>query len=249
MLDRIRIVLVATSHPGNIGSVARAMKTMGIKNLVLVAPEKFPHPKALELASNADDIVHKAVVVPSLTDAIADCHLVVGTSARCRKIPWPLVNPREMAARIKQEAAESKIAIVFGREHSGLTNEELELCHFHVQIPANEEYSSLNIAAAVQVITYELRLAYLETKPETEKPWDFRVANTLEMESFFAHLQNVLVKIDFLKLSAPRQLMRRLRRFFLRARPDVMEMNILRGMLRAVEENEKYHSRFDNGMQ
>lgn len=247
MLERTRIVLVCTSHPGNIGSVARAMKTMGIKKLFLVAPEKFPHPKALELASNADDIVYAAKVVPTLTGALADCHLVIGTSARSRKIPWPLVSPREMAAHAKAEAAESEIAIVFGREHSGLTNEELELCHLHVQIPANEEYSSLNIAAAVQVIAYEMRLAYLEMQTQAEKTWDYRNANTEEMESFFEHLQQVLVKIDFLKLSAPRQLMRRLRRFFLRARPDVMEMNILRGMLRAVEENEKFHSRFNNG--
>lgn len=237
MLDRIRIVLVNTSHPGNIGSAARAMKTMGLKKLYLVAPEKFPHPKAIEMAVSAADLVENAVVVPDLSQTINDCSLIVGTSARSRRIPWPLERPREVAERVRAETGE--VAILFGREQSGLTNEELDRCHVHLQIPADSEYSSLNIAAAVQVIAYELRLAHLGGDIPIHKTWDYRFANAEEMEKFFSHLETVLVKLDFLKPAAPRQLMRRLRRFFLRARPDVMEVNILRGILTAVEDSQQ----------
>jgi tRNA (cytidine32/uridine32-2'-O)-methyltransferase len=238
MLDRIRIVLVNTSHPGNIGSVARAIKTMGIRELYLVSPMLFPHPKADELAAGAADILTKAVVVDTLQDAIADCHLVVGTSARQRTVPWPLLMPREMVEKVNAEPADSRIAIVFGREQSGLTNSELQACHLHVQIPTDPDFSSLNIAAAVQVIVYELRLASLVEK-EVVDHWDYRPANIDEMEKLFSHLEKVLIEIDFLKVSAPRKLMTRMRRLFLRARPDVMEMNMLRGMLTAVEESKK----------
>ncbi len=235
MLERIRIVLINTSHPGNIGSVARAMKTMGLSQLYLVAPQKFPHPKALEMASNAGDLVESAQVVATLDEAIGDCTLVVGTSARSRKIPWPLITPREMAEQMSKEHVESKIAILFGNEQSGLSNEELQRCHVHIQIPANPLYSSLNLAAAVQVISYELRIASLNTSSILDE-WDYRLATADEMEKFFAHLEKVLIEIDFLKQSAPRKLMTRLRRLFFRTRPDVMEMNILRGMLTAVQE-------------
>ena len=235
MLNQIRIVLVNTSHPGNIGSAARAMKTMGLRDLYLVSPLFFPDHKADELATGATDILQKATVVETLEQAIADCNLVVGTSARVRSLPWPLLAPRAMAEQISQEAPQSKIAIVFGREQSGLTNEELQRCHFHVQIPACEEYSSLNIAAAVQVIAYELRVASLanEVAPAS---WDCPLATAEDVEMFFTHLQEVLVAIEFLKLSAPRKLMTRMRRLFLRARPDTMEMNMLRGMLTAIED-------------
>lgn len=238
MLDRIRVILVNTSHPGNIGSVARAMKTMGLSELMLVSPLQFPHPKATELATGAADILEQATIVPTLADAIADCHLVIGTSARMRTVPWPLVTPRDMAARVKQEPTGSQVALVFGREQSGLTNEELQSCHLHTQIPSNPAFSSLNLAAAVQVLTYELRLASLETGTQAES-WDYRLATTHEMELLFNHLQEVFVEIDFLKLSAPRKLMTRMRRLFLRARPDVMEMNMLRGMLTAIQESRK----------
>jgi tRNA (cytidine32/uridine32-2'-O)-methyltransferase len=235
MLDRTRIVLVNTTHPGNIGSAARAMKTMGLSELYLVAPEKFPHAKAVELAVGAADLLEQAVVVATLDEAIADCTLVIGTSARSRTIPWPVAMPREMAEKVRQEPANSQTAILFGQEQSGLTNEELQRCHLHVQIPASAEYSSLNLAAAVQVIAYELRVASLD---QTSYPddWDYRLATADEMEKFFTHMQEVLIEIDFLKLSAPRKLMTRLRRLFFRTRPDVMEMNILRGMLTAVQE-------------
>lgn len=234
ILNNFRIVMIGTSHPGNIGSAARAMKTMGLSQLYLVEPEAFPHPKALEMASNAADILEQAKVVTSLDQAIGDCALVVGTSARMRKIPWPLLTPREMISKLKQEAPEHQVAILFGREHSGLTNEELQRCHFHIQIPANPDYSSLNIASAIQVIAYELRVGSLEAE-QAPAEWDYRPANAEELEKFFEHLQTLLVASDFLKPSAPRQLMTRLRRLFLRARPDVMEMNILRGMLTAFQ--------------
>lgn len=232
MLDNIRIVLIETSHPGNIGSAARAMKTMGLKNLYLVTPKLFPHPKANEMASSAIDLVENAVVVSSLDEAVADCHLVVGTSTRSRTIPWPIFSPREMAEKIRIEP-QAQTAIVFGREQSGLTNEELHRCNFHVQIPANPEYSSLNIAAAVQVIAYELRLASLEESAPLA--WDYPLATAKELEGLYTHLEKVLVDLDFLNPKAPRQLMTRLRRLFNRTRLDVMEINILRGMLGAVE--------------
>lgn len=236
MLDRIRVVLVNTSHPGNIGSVARAMKTMGLSELVLVSPLLFPHPKADELATGAADVLQRAVIVDTLDEAIADCTLVVGTSARMRTIPWPLLTPREMAEKVSHEPESSKTAIVFGREQSGLTNEELQRCHLHIHIPTDPTFSSLNIAAAVQVVAYELRLASLDQAIIVDH-WDYRLASTEELEMFFTHLQQVLVEIDFLKPSAPRKLMTRMRRLFLRARPDMMEVNMLRGMLTAISEN------------
>lgn len=235
MLDRIRIVLVNTSHPGNIGSAARAMKTMGLSRLYLVEPEAFPHQKALEMSAGANDILDQAVVVNTLSEAISDCALVIGSSARMRAVPWPLHTPREMMEKVKQEPGDSEIAILFGREKSGLTNEELQCCHWHVQIPANPDYSSLNLAAAVQVLAYELRVASLEAET-VEDVWDYRLSTADEMERYFKHLEDVLIKLDFLKPSAPRKLMSRLRRLYLRVRPDVMEMNILRGILTAIEE-------------
>ncbi|MEO8964653.1 MAG: tRNA (cytosine(32)/uridine(32)-2'-O)-methyltransferase TrmJ [Gammaproteobacteria bacterium] len=234
MLSNTRIVLVNTSHPGNIGAAARAMKTMGLTQLYLVQPKLFPHAKADEMASNALDVLANAIVVPDLAEAIADCSLVVGTSTRTRTIPWPMLSPRELALRASTEALANPIAILFGQEQSGLTNEELHQCHFHVQIPSNPDYSSLNLAAAVQIIAYELRLASLADNEPTEA-WDYAFASAKEMEGFYEHLENVLIKIDFLNPKAPRQLMPRLRRLFNRTRPDVMEINILRGILGAVD--------------
>lgn len=238
MLENIRIILVNTSHPGNIGAAARALKTMGLSELYLVAPEKYPHKKADELASNALDVLGKSVVVNTLNEAIADCHLVVGASARSRAIPWPMLSPRELGEKAIAESAKFKVAIVFGREDSGLTNEELQCCHYHVHIPSNPEYSSLNLASAVQVIAYELRVASLQ-KLQNDQAWDYDFANQEAMEGFYNHLEKVLVEIDFLNPKAPRQLVPRLRRLFNRARPDVMEMNILRGVLGAVQKKIK----------
>lgn len=232
-LTNIRVVLINTSHPGNIGSSARAMKTMGLSRLYLVSPGKFPHPKAEELASQAGDVLENAIVVDTLEEAVKDCHLVVGASARERAIPWPLVSARTLAEKVSSEPESAEIAVVFGREQSGLTNEELQRCHLHVHIPSNPVYSSLNLAAAVQVIAYELRVACLQEK--VAETWDYALADSKAMEGFYEHLERVLVQIDFLNPKVPRQLMTRLRRLFGRARPDVMEMNILRGILGAVE--------------
>lgn len=233
MLDSIRVILIETSHPGNIGSVARAMKTMGLKNLYLVNPIHFPHAKANELASSAVDILDNAIVVDTLDEALADCHLIVGTSTRSRTIPWPILSPRELAEKVRADSAMMQTAILFGREQSGLTNEELHRCHFHVQIPANPEYSSLNIAAAVQVIAYELRLASLTENLSNN--WDYPMATAQELEGFYVHLEKVLTILDFLNPKAPRKLMPRLRRLFARATPDAMEINILRGILGSIE--------------
>lgn len=235
MLENLRIILVNTSHPGNIGSVARAMKTMGLSKLYLVSPKLFPDQKATELASGALDVLESAKVVQTLDEAIGDCHLVIGTSARSRAIPWPLLTPRECATTVDSQSIKTNIAIVFGREQSGLTNEELHQCHYHVHIPSNPDYNSLNIAAAVQILCYEFRIAY--EKNLGKLSWDCEYATTQELESFYKHLEEVLIQINFLNPKAPRQLMTRLRRLFHRTRLDVMEVNILRGILTAIKEN------------
>lgn len=243
MLDRIRIVLVNTTHPGNIGATARAMKNMGLSDLWLVDPKLFPHPEADARASGADDILASAQVVSSINDALADCQLVVGTSARERHIPWPLVNPRELAGVATQmftgqSGSNGRIAVLFGREASGLSNEELHLCHKHVHIPTNAEFSSLNVAAAVQVISYEMRMALVEgmaaDAPQWGTPWDIELADNVELEQMFEHLERTLIEIDFLDPDNPRQLMPRLRRLLLRAVPDKVEVNVLRGILKKI---------------
>lgn len=234
MLDNIRIVLINTSHPGNIGAAARAMKTMGLKNLYLVDPHSFPHPKAVEMASGAVDVLENAHLVTTLDEAIADCGLVVGSSARSRALPWPLLSPRQLGEKAMMATQHSSVAILFGREQSGLTNEELQRCHFHLHIPSNEEYSSLNVAAAVQIIAYELRVASLSAMP-SHHDWDYPLAKGAELAGFYEHLQRVLIEVDFLDPAVPRQLMPRLRRLFNRAALDTMEVNILRGILKAVE--------------
>lgn len=239
MSDHIRIVLVNTTHPGNIGGVARAMKNMGISDLCLVKPRLFPHPEADARASGATDILEQARVVATLDEALADCGLVFGTSARERHIPWPLVNPRELAAIAAPLEGKTRVAILFGREDRGLTNEELQRCHHHVHIPAVEHFSSLNIAAAVQVITYELRMAQVAAeqakRPQWGTDWDIEFASQRELELMFEHLERTLVDIEFLDPDNPSQLMPRLRRLFQRAVPDRVEVNVLRGILTAIE--------------
>ena len=242
MLKPIKIVLVGTSHPGNIGGVARAMKNMGLAELCLVAPRgKFPHQDAAFRSAGAIDILEQAKIYDCLEDAVADCTLVAGSSARSRHLPWPLLNPRELAGRLEQELAhtEHRIALVFGREDRGLSNEELHLCHLHVHIPCNPDFSSLNLAAAVQVLTYELRMAVLATQekqamPEAQhfgKERDVPFANSETLYHFFNHLEHTLIDINFHNPDKPRQLMSRLRRLYMRARPDTIEVNILRGIL------------------
>ncbi|MEH6556493.1 MAG: tRNA (cytosine(32)/uridine(32)-2'-O)-methyltransferase TrmJ [Oceanicoccus sp.] len=232
-LHNARVVLVHTSHPGNIGAVARAMKNMGLRQLYLVQPKLFPHERAGWRAASAGDILDNAVVVDTLEDAVADCGLVVGTSARGRRIPWPLVNPRICAERVYPELSEHPVALVFGREDRGLTNEELQVCNLHVNIPASEDYTSLNLGMAVQVVTYELRMAQLSGALSTDdmQEWDTKLAKSGDIERLFVHLEETLTEMEFLKPSAPKQLMTRLRRLFNRTRMDDLEVQMMRGIL------------------
>ncbi len=237
-LNNIRIVLVNTTHPGNIGGAARAMKNMGLSQLYLVDPKDYPADKAVWRAASAHDVLASAVVVETLDEAIADCGLVVGTSARERRIPWPLVTPRECGERAWHEAIHHPVAIVFGREDRGLTNEELQKCNYHVHIPSNPEYSSLNLATAVQVLSYEMRMACLtaaEGKLPTFDDWDQPPANRQALEHYFEHLERSMTELGFVTPENPRQTMTRLRRLFNRIRMDEMELNIMRGMLTAIQ--------------
>ena len=245
MIDfrNVSIVLVNTSHPGNIGAAARAMKNMGLSQLTLVQPMNFPSAVAVGRAVSALDILESARVVDSLQEAVKDCGLVIGASARSRRIPWPMLSPELCASKVVNEQKRNKVALVFGREDSGLNNEELQLCHFHVQIPADEVYSSLNLAAAVMVICYELRKAQLALDGADQRAedefWDQAKATGEQVERFYEHLERVMVEIDFHDPDNPRQLMQRMRRLFSRIRIDVMEMNILRGILTHIEYNLK----------
>lgn len=238
MLERTRIVLIGTSHPGNIGATARAMHNMALSDLALVAPRCEPiTADSVSRASGADHLVHGARVVDTLEEAVADCTLVVGASARSRTLPWPMLSPRELGDRLPQELADpdARVALVFGREDSGLTNAELQRCHAHVHIPTNPDFSSLNLAAAVQVLAYECRQAWLAGEPAAPVEPDQALATHAELEHYFAHLERTLVAIGFHDPATPRQLMARLRRFTLRARPERMELNILRGILSDTE--------------
>ena len=229
-----RIVLVGTTHPGNIGAVARAMKNMGLSDLVLVSPRYFPHDDATARASGAEDILANTRVEDDLAAAISDCVFVAGASARARSIEWPNLAPRECALRLVDESRNGTVAVVFGPEKSGLTNEDLDRCQVLLTIPTNPEFSSLNIAMAVQVMTYELRLASSERLPsctDAEAP----PATSEEMEHFYRHLEDVMTGSGFLDPDNPRHLMRRLRRLFVKAGPDKNEINILRGFLASVD--------------
>lgn len=239
MLERIRIVLIGTSHPGNIGGVARAMHNMGLADLALVAPRcEVITQDSISRASGADHLLHQAVIHATLEDAVADCTLAVGASARSRTLPWPMISPRELAERLPSECHQegARVALVFGREDSGLTNAELQRCHAHVHIPTNADFSSLNLAAAVQVLAYECRMAWLsQATPEPVNENEDELATHAELERYFEHLERTLIAIEFHDPAQPRQLMARLRRLYLRARPEKMEMNILRGILSATE--------------
>ena len=225
--------MVNTSHPGNIGAAARAMKNMCLSDLVLVGPREFPCAEASARASGADDILAAARVVETLAEAVADCRVVIGASARLRSVPWPLLAPRETATLAFAEASRGKVAVVFGRESSGLSNEELDLCTHLVHIPTNPEYSSLNVAMAVQVIAYEWMLA--AGAPAATPGAQGEMASNAEMEGFFAHLEQALDDIGFTDKRRSQKLMRRLRRLFHRAGPDREEVNILRGILSAAQ--------------
>jgi len=238
LLEKIRIILVNTTHPGNIGAAARAMKNMGLVELVIVAPKRYPDEEAVFRAAGAKDILHRAVVVDSVEEAIEGCGLVLGTSARERKIPWPLYDPRESAAKAKLSLmAGNKVAIMFGREDRGLTNEELQKCHFHVHIPTNEDYSSLNLGAAVQVLCYEMRMAVLADKAlqKNHAVTATLLADAADVERMLVHLEQVLVDVKFLESGSSNQVMTRMRRLFLRQQLDAMEVNVLRGILKTIQ--------------
>lgn len=233
-MDYIRVVLVEPSHPGNIGAVARAMGNMGFKNLILVKPKTFPSEIANARAAGADDILNGAVVVDELDQALQDCTLVFGTTARLRSIEWPSLEPRQAMENAVNEADPGKVAIIFGRESKGLTNAELERCHHLVRIPVDEASSSLNLGAAVMVLLYELRRSFLN--PAEIQPGEISEnrATSQDMKNFYAHLQSVLQRIDFAD-GRSTKLQRKLIRLFNRAQPYEQEVKMLRGILTAID--------------
>ncbi len=234
LLANIRIVLARTSHPGNIGAAARAMKTMGLSQLVLVDPGVFPNSQADAMASGATDLLAQAQVCATLAEALADTTLALGVSARRRDIVSEVLTPPEASTRLLTEAQAGPVALVFGNETSGLSNEELSLCQGLVTIAANPVYSSLNLAAAVQVLSYEVRQAWLGHASWPQPEVD--AATGGEMERFYGHLETALAELEFLNPGSPGKLMLKLRRLFARTRLAKEEVNILRGILTAAQE-------------
>lgn len=234
-LGRIRIVLIETTHPGNIGATARAMKVMGMSRLHLVSPKLFPHADATARASGADELLKHAVVHENLEQALEGCSLVLGTSARLRSLSMPQLDLRKAAQAVLQEPPDQHTAILFGRERHGLTNEQMQRCHHLVHIETNPEYGSLNIAQAVQLVAYELRMAALGSAGRALPPTDWEPVDAGQMERFYQHLEQTLLELEFLDPRQPKKLLMRLRRLFNRARPDQNEYNILRGILTAAQ--------------
>jgi tRNA (cytidine32/uridine32-2'-O)-methyltransferase len=247
-LNLVRIVLVETSHPGNIGSTARAMKTMGLESLYLVNPKSFPDNKAREMAAGADDVLEQAVITSTLDEALVDCQLIFATSARPRGISLPGLTPASFAEFVSHNANNSKIAVVFGREHSGLKNEELLKCHYHIHIPSNPEFSSLNLSQAVQIVSYELRMRALSPEATVTTRHQDKQASADEIEQFYEHLREVFIEIQFLKEKNPRRLMQRVRRLFNRIHLEKMEVSILRGMLSQVQKSLYWASQKNKGI-
>lgn len=249
-LSHVRIVMVNTTLPANIGSALRAMKTMGLSKLVLVAPKTYPHPDIDALAAGATDLIEQIEIVETLADAIKDCHLVFGTSARSRTIPWPLLDARPAAEKSISAVVNDQqdVAVVFGREDRGLTNEELAMANYHVTIPVNTDYGVLNVAQAIQVICYEMRMATLAavesgkdetaTMPVTDTEsmqWDEPLVTHEQMEQLYPHIEKMLAEIEFLDPKNPRLLPLRLRRLFGRIQLDRMEYHLLRGIFSRVQ--------------
>ncbi|SFN64472.1 tRNA (cytidine32/uridine32-2'-O)-methyltransferase [Xenorhabdus japonica] len=243
MLENIRIILVETSHTGNMGSTARAMKTMGLTNLYLVNPLVQPDSHSIALSAGASDVIGNATIVNTLDEALAGCELVIGTSARSRTLSWPMVEPRECGERCVKTASHSPVAIVFGRERVGLTNEELQKCNYHLYIPTNPEYGSLNLAMAVQLVSYEIRMANLAAQEQPEEATSpehgAEYPPVEDMERFYQHLEQVLHESGFIRKAHPGQIMNKLRRLYTRARPETQELNILRGILTSMEKWDK----------
>ncbi|MFH1334579.1 MAG: RNA methyltransferase [Pseudomonadota bacterium] len=244
-LRNIRIVLVRPSHPGNIGAAARAMKTMGLSRLYLVQPRLFPHETATTFSSNAVEVLEHAVVCQTLEEAISDCVAVFGTSARKRSFQKPLFDVRQAAEKVLNEYTEQEVAIVFGCERCGLENDELLKCHFHVCIPSNPVYESLNLAAAVQVISYELRMAFLNKGLDSRlrgndgegrgNDGEGRLSTVDELEGLYQQIENTLIQVGFINPKHPRQAMKRVRRMTARAMLDKEDMDLLRGMWTVLE--------------
>jgi TrmH family RNA methyltransferase len=239
----VRIVLVDTSHPGNIGATARAMKTMGLHDLALVRPKHFPSDEATSRAAGADDVLAGTRVHEDLQAAIADCGWVIGASARLRTITVPIVDPREAAAEAWRRTRENRVAILMGPEQSGLTNDDLARCHQLVHIPTNPEFSSLNLAMAVQVVCYELRMAAPGRLPPEGPGSDSRLATAQELEHLHEHLERLLTESEFLHPAHQRQVKLKLRRIFLKAALEYNELNILRGALTSLDPSKRHTRR------
>ncbi|WP_422133573.1 tRNA (cytosine(32)/uridine(32)-2'-O)-methyltransferase TrmJ [Endozoicomonas sp. ALD040] len=240
MLSNIRIILINTFHPGNIGSAARAMKTMGLSNLCLVSPQRFPDPDAESMAAGAQNVLAAARVFQTLDEAIADCSMVIGTSARTRNHTFnrPMLTAEVCADKLVAEAARNPVALVFGQETMGLTNQELEKCHYHVSIDANPEYPVLNVASAIQILCYDIRKAELrKSQPDFSGDEAEEYPLARELEYFYEHLEETLNNINFIIKQHPGLVMTRLRRLYNRARPEAKELNMLRGILAAVQKS------------
>jgi len=253
MLERLHIVLVGTTHAGNVGATARAMKNMGLSSLRLVDPCRYQSQESLVRASGAGEVIRNALVFDSLAEALGDCTCVYGTSARTRSLEGGVMDVRNAALAIVDEQRSAELgksavgstAVVFGRERSGLSNEELALCDWRLHIPCNPDFSSLNLGSAVQVVAYELRQAVLNYQAPPASPidesavrkTDDRLADNSSLELFFQHLQQTLIDIGFLDPQSPRLLMPKLRRYFMQNRPDTSELNILRGILSATQKS------------
>ena len=234
----INIVLIETSHPGNIGSVARAMKTMGLKNLLLINPRKFPSGDANALSGNAIDILEKAKVYKNLKDAIKDSTFVYATSARVRTIQWPTKNAQDAAKEIvKQVSSNKKISIIFGREDRGLTNEELQIANTHIEIPANPKYPVLNIAMSAQIICYEILKASIDT---TARDWhDYPEVDSENLQMLIDHFIETATDIEVINPDNPKKIISRIKRMFTRLHPDEMETSFLRGFLSGIKKKIK----------
>ena len=235
--NSIKVVLVGTTHPGNIGAAARAIKTMGLSKLDLVCPKEFPSNEATYRSKAAKDILEKASIHETLFESVKGCEMVIGTSARNRKVPWPVLNPKNASKEINTAVKNnSKVAIVFGREDRGLTNEELGLCNIHIHIPTNEDYSSLNLAQAVQIVTYEIRMNFLESESlKNDQEWDVELASAEQTERLIEHMDELMKEVEFYDTENPRKLLMRVRRFFKRSGIDVMETNIFRGLFSTIQ--------------
>jgi TrmH family RNA methyltransferase len=233
MLPQIRFTLIETSHPGNIGGVARAMKCMDLASLVLVSPSHFPHPDAASRSAGAGEILSGARIFRDVESAIADCVYVAGTTARSRAIEWPVCSPRDAAPKIVEEAQTGPVALLFGRERSGLTNDEVGLCNTLVRIPTGPDYASLNLASAAQIMAYEIFLEANRDRVRVVAP--ALPADRGSLDGFYRHLEETLFELDFMKSQHPTRLMRKLIRLFNRARPTLEELNILRGILTAAQ--------------